>query len=601
MFASFCSSVQPTFGEPRKKFYFLVRGYYKINFIDQIRPYPVKINVGDDRKMKTTASGNFSNKQSWSGLKKHMEHDPKIRHSNRFLNGTESQVLRKYNRHKVLIDYSKWTERKFGSFVKEHDEKMKDKKRRFGSVDRFLKVDGSGKKRTLQPALTYVEKLSNEDNWKVFRSALEKKLQSYKWTSGPKKGQNLTPSEAKEITLNTISKGFEGYANGFNKRNPNLHMFEYYVHMDEEGAPHLHGQIMPFTEMGQTKKGNLKKPSWSLNTALAKQYNSPRKNKENLSRFRKQEDQALIDSMNRTLEKKLGIKQAFQLVRKTDSDKTLQTGVDHDVYKARAKAIEQQEKQKQINNKEIITQTKALTKLKSEQKGIETKQEKITTNLKLVANQLTSKQKNLTIRENKLNSRETRLNARETALNARERNLTAFEQNTQRALLQRETALKKREENQKKKEEEQKKKERDLIKRETELKKQVQQAYVYQETGKKYYKKANRLVAGLNEGLKAGFKTYFRYMDFTEDDAEVLVTMADRAKTAHEIFALASLPSRVKALYHGLKSGFDKFKEVTGHKLEDLPEMTLQQPEQEKKPLKPLQDKERDDFTGPDL
>lgn len=552
--------------------------------------------------MKTTASGNFSNKKSWSGLKKHMEHDPSIKHSNAFLNSTESQFFRKYNQHKVLINYGAWTEKKFGSFVKEHDSKMKDKKRQFGSVARFLKVDGSGKKRTLQPALTYVEKLSNEEDWKQFKSTLEKKLQSYKWTSGPKKGQHLTPSEAREMALNTVSKGFEVYANSFNKRNPNLHMFEYYVHMDEEGAPHLHSQVMPFTEMGKTKKGNLKKPSWSLNTALAKQYNSPRKNKENLSKFRKQEDQALIDSMNQTLEKTLGIKQAFHLVRKTDSNKTLETGVDHTVYKARAKAIEQQEKQKQVNSKEIAKQTEKLKKLKSNQKGIEAKQVKITNNLQLVASQLISNQKNLALRENNLNSKETKLNARETALNIRERNLTAFEQSTQQALFQRETALKKREEDQKKKEEEQKKKDQELVKRETKLKKQVQQAYAYQETGKKYYKKASKLVTGLNAGLKAGFKTYFRYMDFSESDADYLSTSPDRSKTAHEMFQVASLPSRVKALYHGLKSGFHKFKEVTGHKLEDLPEMTLQpEKEKEKKPSKPLPDKEKDDFTRPNF
>lgn len=531
-----------------------------------------------------------------------MEHDPEINHSNSYLDSTESKNLRKYNRHQVLVNYSRWTEQKFGSFVKEHDQKMKDQKRKFGSVARFLKVDGSGKKRTLQPALTYVEKLSNEEDWTVFKTALEKKLQSYKWNSGPKKGQYLTPSEAQEMALKTISKGFETYANGFNERNPSLTMFEYYTHMDEEGAPHLHAQVMPFTEMGKTKKGNLKKPSWSLNTALAKQYNSPRKNRENLSKFRQQEDQALIDSMNMTLEKTLGIKQAFQLVRKTDSDKTLQTGVDHTVYKARAKAIEQQEKQKQANSKEIAKQTEKLKTLKFNQKGIEAKQAKITNNLQLAARQLTSKQKKLTVRETNLNSKETKLNARETALNARERNLTTFEQSTQQTLLQRETALKKREEDQKKKEEDQKKKDQELAKRETELKKQVQQAYIYQETGKKYYKKASKLVTGLNAGLKAGFKTYFRYMTFSEYDAEVLSTGSDRSKNAREIFEKASLPMRVKALYHGLKSGFHKFKEVTGHKLEDLPEMTLQpEKEKEKKPSKPLSDKEKDDFTRPNF
>lgn len=532
-----------------------------------------------------------------------MEHDPKINHSNTYLNSTESRSLRKYNQHHILINYGAWTEHKFGSFVKEHDSKMKDKKRQFGSVDRFLKVDGNGKKRTLQPALTYVEKLSNEEDWKHFKSTLEKKLQSYRWNSGPKKGQHLTPSEAQEMALKTISKGFETYANEFNKRNPNLHMFEYYIHMDEEGAPHLHSQVMPFTEMGKTKKGNLKKPSWSLNTALGQQYGTPRKNKENLSKFRKQEDQALIDSMNQTLEKTLGIKQAFQLVRKTDSNKTLETGVDHTVYKARAKAIEQQEKQKNTNNRELAKQTTKLKKLKSEQKGIETKQAKITNNLQLVAHQLTSKQKNLTVRETNLNSKETKLNARETALNTRERNLTAFEQSTQQTLLQRETALKKREETQKKKEEEQKKKEQALAKREAKLKAQVQRAYAYQEAGKKYYSKASKLVTGLNEGLKAGFKTYFKSIwHYTDQETEFLATSPTRSKTARELFDLASLPNKVKSLYRGLKSGFHRFKEVTGHKLEDLPEMTLQpEKEQEKRLSKPLQDKEKDNFTGPDL
>lgn len=531
-----------------------------------------------------------------------MEHDPKLTHSNQFLNGPKSQELRKYNQHHILINYDVWTEQKFGSFVKEHDQKMKDKRRQFGSVSRFLKVDGSGKKRTLQPALTYIAKLSNEEDWTAFKSGLEKKLQSYRWNSGPKKGQHLTPSEAKDMALKTISNGFETYANGFNKRNPNLHMFEYYVHMDEEGAPHLHSQVMPFTDMGRTKKGNLKKPSWSLNTALGQQYGTPRKNRENLSKFRQQEDQALIDSMNQTLEKTLGIKEAFQLVRKTDSDKTLQTGVDHEVYKARAKAIEQQEKQKNTNNRELAKQTTKLKKLKSEQKGIETKQAKITNNLQLVAHQLTSKQKNLTVRETNLNSKETKLNARETALNTRERDLNTFERNSQQALIQRETALKKREETQRKKEEEQKKKDQELAKRETELKNQVQRAYAYQEAGKKYYSKASKLVTGLNEGLKAGFKTYFRYMDFSEGDATYLSTSSNRSKTAHEMFKEASLPSRVKSLYYGLKSGFHKFKEVTGHKLEDLPEMTLQpEKEQEKKLSKPLQDKEKDNFTGPNF
>lgn len=594
-----------------------------------------------------------------------MEHDPEINHSNSYLNSTESKNLRKYNRHQVLVNYSRWTEQKFGFFVKEHDQKMKDQKRKFGSVARFLKVDGSGKKRTLQPALTYIEKLSNEEDWKQFKSTLEKKLQSYKWTSGPKKGQHLTPSEARETALNTVSKGFEVYANGFNKRNPNLHMFEYYVHMDEEGAPHLHSQVMPFTDMGKTKKGNLKKPSWSLNTALARQYNSPRKNKENLSKFRQQEDQALIDSMNQTLEKTLGIKQAFQLVRKTDSDKTLQTGVDHEVYKARAKAIEQQEKQKQVNSKEIAKQTTKLKKLRSEQKGIETKQAKITNNLQLVASQLISKQKNLTLRENNLNSKETKLNARETALNARERNLTAFEQSTQQTLLQRETALKKREEDQKKKEEEQKQKrdkklQEQYEKRKKDAEKRLKSWY---KAKKGQYRTQATILKNLKQVYVGCVQTWIETVA-PETKHQATTPVFNKPLDHSESWYMArghyrsefkpedSQPSlyyvksaldyrkpreRPTAILKGIKAVAKKFGSYLHDKntLEaikqldsiDVPEAVKtvpeakkqrrmkvytkgsitvekthdQQQEQEKKLSKPLQDKEKDNFTGPDL
>ncbi len=41
----------------------------------------------------TTASGNFDNKKSWNGIKKHLEHDPNITHKNKFLNTDESKQL----------------------------------------------------------------------------------------------------------------------------------------------------------------------------------------------------------------------------------------------------------------------------------------------------------------------------------------------------------------------------------------------------------------------------------------------------------------------------------------------------------------------------
>lgn len=291
--------------------------------------------------IETTASGNFDNKKSWGGLHKHMEHDPELNHKNEYLNTEESQSKSKYNYHHVLIDYDKWTQEKFGAFVKEHDEKMRDKSRRFGSVKRFLRVDDFGRRRATQPSQNFMEKLSNKEDYKKFEKQLVKKLQHYKWTSGKEKGQILTEKEAKEVTLETIRNGFIKYADGFNQRNDNVKMFEYYIHVDEEGSPHLHSRVMPYVDKGLTKTGKHKKPSWSLNTALMTQYHTKkRSSKRNLSRFRDQEDNALIDCMNAELERRLNIHHAFKLIRKTDIDETLETGESHEVYKAKHKAID---------------------------------------------------------------------------------------------------------------------------------------------------------------------------------------------------------------------------------------------------------------------
>lgn len=303
----------------------------------------------------TTASGNFDNKKSFSGIRKHLEHDPKLKHKNRYLNAKKSQELRKYNAHKILINFDDWTEKNFGSFVKEHDENMKDKKRRFGSVKRFLQVDGDGQARKLQPVQLYTQKFSNEKDWTAFKDQLVEKIQKeYTWH---KTGKHLTKEEATDYVYKLIASGLKDCADGFNDRNPNLKMFEYYVHMDEKGAPHFHSDVLPFYQPeGVTKKGRKKKPSWSLNTALAHQYGTDRsksQNKKNLSRFREQEDKALIDCVNKRLEDELGIKNAISFVRLTDKDKTIETGLDHDIYVAKKQKLNSLDKQIESKSSEL--------------------------------------------------------------------------------------------------------------------------------------------------------------------------------------------------------------------------------------------------------
>lgn len=235
----------------------------------------------------------------------------------------------------------------FGSYVEEHDAGLKDKKHAYGSVDRFLKVDSTGKQRKLQPAQAYVEKFSDEENYQKILQQLEKALMGMRYSG---QNTNLTAEQAHHEALKAIANGLADYADGFNIRNPNLKMFEYYTHLDEKGAPHLHACVMPFYQpQGRTKAGKVKKPSWSLNRALREQYGGTAKeNKQRLSKFRKQEDEALISSMNSTLGRYLGQNRII-LFRKTDS-KEVATGLNHEEYIAKKQndaALDVQIKNKQ--------------------------------------------------------------------------------------------------------------------------------------------------------------------------------------------------------------------------------------------------------------
>lgn len=319
----------------------------------------------------TTASGNFDNKKSWAGLKKHLEHDPKLNHKNKYLNTNESKALRKYNRHAVLIDYDKFCEKNFLPYVEDHDAHIKDKKRQFGSVKRFLEVDNTGKSRKLQPAQLYTEKFSDEKSYKNFTKTL--------FNTVKKQFPEYSDDEVKKRAYKIVNAGLMVYANGFNKRNPHLKMFEYYTHIDELGAPHLHSRVMPFVKPnGTTKKGRRKKPSWSLNRALGAQYGNFGKNKENLKKFRQQEDEAMIDAMNFVLAKTCDFKKpVFKLIRKTDKNASLETGLSHEVYKAKEQKIDELNAQIQAKQNTLKLATDSAKKMQDKKKAMEEQNKKI--------------------------------------------------------------------------------------------------------------------------------------------------------------------------------------------------------------------------------
>ena len=310
-----------------------------------------------------TVSGNFDNKKSWSGLKKHLQHDEAVHHKNKYLELDQSKKDRKFNQHIVLENFDDWTEKTFGDYVKKHDAKEERESRKYKSVRRFLQVDSRGRKRKTNIDLNYVAKFSDEENWHKYLKVVEKSIKKEHLK------KKLSDEQIHAFVMKAVADGFADWADGFNERNPNLKMFESYIHMDEKGSPHSHNRIIPIVY----REG--KKPLTSLNTALAKQYNLPRNGKLLLSKFRKQEDTALINSVDKSVERELHLKSNFELLRKSDKDKNIVTGVSHDEYVHNQEILDKQNKQieenkavlsKQNNEITIATSTLNLTNKKVE-------------------------------------------------------------------------------------------------------------------------------------------------------------------------------------------------------------------------------------------
>lgn len=310
-----------------------------------------------------TASGNFDNKKSWSGLKKHLQHDEAVHHKNKYLELDQSKLDRKFNKHLVLESFDDFTEKMFSPYVKKHDEKEERESRKYKTVKRFITVDSRGRKRKTNMDLNYVEKFSDEKTWHLYLKALEKNIKK-KYSS-----RSFSDEQVHAFAMKAVSDGLADWAKDFNKRNPNLKLFESYIHMDEKGAPHVHSRVLPIVYKRD------KKPSTSLNTALAKQYNLPRNGKLLLSKFRKQEDTALINSVDKSVERELHLKSNFELLRKSDKDKNIVTGVSHDEYVHNQEILDKQNKQieenkavlsKQNNEITIATSTLNLTNKKVE-------------------------------------------------------------------------------------------------------------------------------------------------------------------------------------------------------------------------------------------
>lgn len=370
--------------------------------------------------IKVTASGDFNAKSSWNGIQKHLEHDPNLQHENDHLNTEESKRLRKFNRVVDVVDYDKWTQKHFEKYVLEHDRKNLDKGRFcFGSVKNFLRVDAHGKARTRTLDKLYMMKFSDEKTYhkivdRITNSLIEK---------------GTDKDEANYQALNMFADSFADYLHGFNQRNKYLVVFEGAIHLDEEGSSHVHGRVMPFVP-AKNKQGQIDetlKPYWSLNKALREQYGHS-DTRDNLKDYRKQEDQAMIDSVNKTLEKEMpevAKEIHFELTRLNPDV----TGLKHEVYRERAHLKDLQEQAKEIKKARSWKLDKREEKLDKREQLLQKQQEKIEQRNKELdekTNKLVDYESSLNVRSQNLDSREKKLDHKSDDLNDYEQKLTEY-------------------------------------------------------------------------------------------------------------------------------------------------------------------------------
>ena len=156
--------------------------------------------------------------------------------------------------------------REFGKAVEEYNSKQKRKDRRI--KDYYSKVKNSKKTRTQYEFIVQVGNIND-----------------YRYDENRETSQ----------TWQTSKKILENYFENFQKRNPNLIPYNAVIHMDEEGAPHMHLNVVPVAHDLNAKQGVKVKPV--LNKALAEEGFdiSKKDNRKQWRDFQHREANALAD------------------------------------------------------------------------------------------------------------------------------------------------------------------------------------------------------------------------------------------------------------------------------------------------------------------
>ena len=355
------------------------------------------MNAGDEiMALKCTVTTDLQAKDTngYSGIQKHVEHDQSINHSNKDIVFSETQfnVYDESTATRQAID--DWNEQHFHNYVEQHDQHQREKghaERQYGSVKNFLKRKKkatavltignmevqSQLMKEFCPASSYVEeKLPDGTTHLVFKLKDEHEQPIKNNIAVAKRFYDCFNRALITATNNNVGWNLKS-----GKRvniGDYLHRGRYATNNDEMGISHIHYEIATF---GMTRGGK-KRPAHatnSLNQALVSlhhavtgQYCSGRAA---TKWYRASIDKFALKCLETELHKTYKVpqnKKILEFERKTETDKSLQTGLSMEQLKAQHQEIAEhkeaiQSLQKQTNdltnqNNNVKHQVETVTK-----------------------------------------------------------------------------------------------------------------------------------------------------------------------------------------------------------------------------------------------
>ena len=265
-----------------------------------------------------------------------------IKHNNRSLDPDKFDFDKAGHKHikpeftglnEVLVheDIRDVYKREFGKAVEEYNSKQKRKDRRI--KDYYAKIKNSKKTRTQYEFIVQVGNKNDYDHD-------ENRITSQTWQ--------------------TSKKILENYFDNFQKRNPNLIPYNAVIHMDEEGAPHMHLNVVPVAHDLNAKQGVKVKPV--LNKALAEEGFSISKkdNRKQWRDFQHREAEALADeALAFGINRKAGITnklkdvhQYKQIMREIDGLQEQKQQIDTQLQDKKAQIDNLDQRELEISRKE---------------------------------------------------------------------------------------------------------------------------------------------------------------------------------------------------------------------------------------------------------